>query len=121
MVRRTPIVVATDAAGAGTALSPWPVSGLVVEVRLPDAGSTLTVGGSADFTVTRVGDGGTVLAVTSQAAPFEFYPRKTGHTTAGGSVGADALIPVDDYLQAVVAQGAASASGTLYIHTREDR
>lgn len=124
MIRREPIVVTTDAAGAGTALSIGVISGEVVEVRLPAAGAALTTGGSADFTLTRLHDGGTILAVTNQSAPWQFNPRAAAHSNAGGTtaygtgVGPvyDGGIPCDDHIRLVVAQGALSQAGTVYVY-----
>lgn len=123
-VQRIPLSITTDAAGAGTATTPAPVNGWVLEVRMANAGTSLTVGGSADFTVTRLVDGGTIWAESNVSAPFVRSPRPAQHTTAGGTTSyATGIgpvldprgVPVDDYAQIVVAQGALSASGTVYL------
>ena len=129
-VSASPITL-TQAAGAsaGTATFAVPICGEILEVRLPNAGSTLA-DGSADFTLTRVYDGSTVLNVSNQTAPFEFFPRRTVDTTAGATAaysigGSDVLdtgggIPIDGYLQVVWAQAStAVASVTMYVHVRE--
>lgn len=122
------IPITTDAAGAGTALSVRPLAGEIVEIRLPLAGTALTTGGSADFTFTRNRDGGTVLAVTDQVAPFQFQPRPAVHSVTGGTtayavgvgpVTSPAGVPINDHLKVVIAQGALSKAGTIFVHVRE--
>lgn len=121
MIRCEQIVVTTDAAGAGTALSRTPLSGLVREIRMPTAGTQLTDGGSADFTFTRLTDGGTVMVLTNQQAPFTVAPAQPYHTLAGAVAGTATLpgVPIDDHLRVVVAQAAASKSGTIFVHVAE--
>lgn len=119
MTRCEQIVVTTDASGAGTALSARPLSGLIREIRMPNAGTAMTVGGSADFTFTRLADGGTILTLTNQNAPFQIAPSQAYSAMAGGAVAGTASvpgIPIDDHLKVVVAQGALSKSGTIYVH-----
>ena len=123
-------ITLTQAAGAsaGTATFAVPISGEVLEVRMPAAGSTLA-GGSADFTLTRVYDGSTVLNVSNQTAPFEFFPRRSPHSPTGGTAAYGAGlavydtgggIPIDGYLQVVWAQAStAVAAPTMYVHVRE--
>ena len=120
IVSSFPIVLTPDAAGAGTALSARPISGYILEIRAPNAASQLTAGGSADFTITRNADGGTVLSVSNQSAPFSFQPRQVLHTAVGGTATGPAYldrgVPIDDHLRIVVAQGALSTSGTVFVH-----
>lgn len=127
-MRRIQLAVTTDAAGAGTATTVEPLSGYVSEIRVPLAGTALTAGGTADFTFTRGKDGGTVLAVSNQLAPWQFQPRPAAHTTSGGttaySLGVGPVldsigVPIDDYLTVTVAQAAVSQSGTIFIHVLE--
>lgn len=123
-VTKVEVVLSTNATGGGTAQSGAPVSGHVAEVRL--ASSALLAGGTADLTVTRLHDGGTILKLTNaSAAPFQYQPRPAQHTTSGGTTeyaGAvgpvlDPLgVPCDDFLKVVIAQGAQSAAGTLVFH-----
>ena len=104
--------VTTDSAGAGTATTAYPLNGHVEEVRY---GGTL-LAGTATFTLTRVGDGGTILAYTATAAPWSRAPLQPVHAAvAGGALvaatGGSALagpIPVDGYVQLVV-----SAAGSV--------
>ncbi|MCR4340777.1 MAG: hypothetical protein NUW01_12925 [Gemmatimonadaceae bacterium] len=115
------IVVTTGATGAGTASSGEPWSGFVVEVR--NGGTILDSGGSADYTITRKDDGGTILALTNVAAsPWQYQPRPATHTVTGGTTNYAAAVgpvlspqgvPVDGYVQVVIAQGGTSVSGTL--------
>jgi hypothetical protein len=121
VIRKETLVVTADAAGAGTAVSVAPIVGEILSVRL--AGTAL--GGTADFTLTRDGDGGTVLVVTNGAGPWQYQPREAAHSTAGGttsySLGSGALtegVPSADYLRLVVVQAAANAGGTVHIHYR---
>lgn len=128
-VNAYPITLA-QAAGesAGTVTYAVPISGEVLEVRLPAAGSALA-DGSADFTLTRAYDGSTVLNVSNQTAPFEFYPRRSPHSVSGGTTAyatglgvydTGAGIPIDGYLQVVWAQAStAVASVTMWVHVRE--
>lgn len=114
-----PLVITTDTAGAGTVTSPGPLSGYVLGIRAPNAASQLTTGGSADFTFTIPTTGATVFVASNQSAPFEYQPRPVLHTTSGGTATQPAYLdrgyPIDDYLKCVVAQGALSTSGTLYV------
>lgn len=123
-ITRIAIPVTVDAAGAGTATA-GPVCGRVVEVRMPNAGTALTDGGTADFTLVRATDGGTILTVSNASAPFEYHPAQAVHSTSAGTsayntgvgpVYVTAGVPVDDYITLTVAQAAASASGTVYVH-----
>lgn len=118
MIRCEQIVVTTDAAGAGTALSERPLSGVIREIRMATAGTVLTAGGSADFTFTRLTDGGTVMVLTNQQAPFTVAPSQPYHSLAGAVAGTASVpgVPIDDHLRVVVAQGALSKSGTIYVH-----
>ncbi len=124
-VNRQEIAVTVDAAGAGTVLSSRPISGKIVEVRMDDAGTALTgTGGTADFTLTRNRDGGTILSAANQSAPWQYQPRAAAHSTSAGTT-AYALgvgpvygdgIPCDDHIKLLVASGQPSASGTVFVH-----
>jgi len=114
------LVISTNAWGGGTALSVLPLSGYILEIRAPNAASQLTAGGTGDFAFTRLSDGGTVLDVTNQAAPFQYQPRPVLNTTAGGTAALPAYlnegVPIDDHLRLTVAQAAVSTSGTVFVH-----
>lgn len=120
---RDTIVITAGASGAGTAYSSRPIAGDIISVRL--AGTAL--GGTADFTLTREGDGGTVLVVTNGQGPWQYQPRDAVHSTSGGTTAYNLgtgpvftdYIPSADYLKLTVAQAAASAAGTVFIHYRE--
>ena len=122
-ISKVELVLTTDAAGAGTVTSTTPWSGYVVEVRMNNAGTALS-SGTADWTLTRVRDGGTILALTNQAAPFQVFPARRLTNEAGGTTAyatgvgpvVQAGVPVDDYVQLTVAQATVSASGTVYVH-----
>lgn len=121
-IRRAEISVTTDASGAGTASS-RPISGLLREVRL--GGTALNNGGSADFTITRDGDGGTVLAVTNLDGAWSRSPRQLIHSSTGGTLDTGGLtsaitaqvgeIPIEGSVRVVVAQGAPSKTDTVYV------
>jgi hypothetical protein len=128
-IERIAIPISTNTAAAGTAQSAIPVEGRVLEWVC--SGSTGTAlfgpGATATFTVTRNGDGGTILAATAVSAPFRYAPRRllvteTGGTTflVAGSATSGVLdtdgIPSADYLTAVITQGGTSASGTVYMY-----
>lgn len=123
-VSREQFIVTVDSAGAGTVTSSV-VSGVVLEVRSQSTG--LLTGGSADITLTRVEDGGTVIAITNQsAAPFSYYPRPGANSVTAGTtsyaVGIGPVpaegVPVDGELKLVVAQAAPSTSGTVNVYYR---
>jgi hypothetical protein len=108
----------------GTATTAYPLTGEIVSIRMGNAGSAVTAGGSADFTFTRLSDGGTVLAVTNVSAPWQYQPREPAHTTTGGTTAYSSGVgpvltdgvPIADYLVCTIAQGGPSASGTVYIY-----
>src|SRR3990167_3264046 len=121
-INQFPMVVTSDAAGAGTVTSSQILCGYVVEVRLPNVGSQLA-SSTADWTFTRQRDGGTILALSNQDAPFQVFPARR-LTTEGGGTTAYALgigpvvqagVPIDDYLVLTVAQADVSQSGTVYV------
>ncbi len=115
------IQVTTGTTAKGTATYFEPICGQVEEVRIAGASTALTTGGSATLTVTRANDGGTILAVTSVAAPAQWQPRNFVHTVVGvnGTVLAQDGPPVDDNLVFVVTQGGTSVTGTVnfYVET----
>lgn len=126
MIDRTQITGTTNAWGGGTFTSPVPVVGEILEVRCP---STYwdSAGGTTDYTLTRLGDGGTILKLTNQSGPWQYQPRGTAHTLAGGTVGyaagfgpvlVDNGAPVVDYLQLAVVQGGTAVAGTVVVHFR---
>ena len=128
MIRCDRITITTGATGAGTVLSTAPISGEVLSVRLIGTGLNSS-GATADYTFTRKNDGGTILAVTNVDAPWEYHPRDAVHTTTGGTTqyglsSSNVMtggIPIDDYMQWVVASAGSAASGTAYIHYRYAR
>ena len=86
--------------------------------------------GTTDLTITRVEDGGTVLAVSNVTPPFQYQPRRAVHSDTGGTtayalgigpvVDAGAGIPIDGYLSVVWAQGTTTAgTATLWVYVRE--
>lgn len=119
------ITFTTDGAGAADVVSKRPVTGRVVEVRVPNAGTTwMGNGATADFTLTRNEDGGTVLALTNGSAPFSYHPSVGLHTTvAGTSAYATGVgpvlehgVPCDGHIRCVVAQAQFSKAGTVHVY-----
>ena len=122
-------VITTGSNATGTAISPKPVEGQILEWVCPTASGTALFGpnGTATFTVTRNTDGGTVLAATAVFAPFRYAPRRLLVTEAGGTtflVAGSATsgvvdasgIPSADYLTATITQGGTSVSGTVFMY-----
>lgn len=109
---------------AGTVVSPRPISGEILEIRLNSTNLSTSPAGSADFTLTRVDDGGTILAVSNTSPPFSYSPRQIIHTVTGGTLTQEATsaaagaqvegIPVDGHVRVVTAQ-AGTATDTLHI------
>lgn len=121
-INQFPMVVSTDAAGAGTVVSGVPLCGYIVELRLPNVGSQLA-SSTADWTFTRQRDGGTILALANTDAPFQVFPARRLVNEAGGTTAyalgigpvVQAGVPIDDYLVLAVAQADVSQSGTVYV------
>lgn len=121
-----PLVVSMDSAGAGTVTSARPVEGYIVEVNMPNGGTTITVGGTTDFTFTRSGSGdsGTLFQLLNLDAPFRKYPSRdlvnqTGGTTAytlGSSPISAPGVPTTGYLTCTVSSGRVSgAAATINV------
>ena len=125
-IERIPFAIATDATGAGSARSPYAVEGRILEWVAPVASTALTgPGATAAFTATRTLDGGTVLALAAQGAPWRYVPRalvstQAGGTTVGvaGSAGLYDLsggVPSADYVTLAVTGAGSAASGTVFM------
>lgn len=121
--------VITVTGPAGTVVSDHPVHGEVVEVRVDGQTLNTSPAGSADLTITRVADTGTILADTNISFPEQWSPRQlvnlntTGgtlsHQLVGGAVNPQVgPVYATGYLQAVIAQaGTASADVRVYYRT----
>lgn len=120
MTRRELVTVTLNAWGGGT-VDTVPLSGRVVEVRVPDSGTAWLVGGATDLTFTRVADGGTVLVLSNATAPFTYMPAPAYHTVAGVVAGTASVagVPIDDHLRLVVAQGTANGSASVFVHVHD--
>lgn len=114
----------TSATGAATVTSPY-VRGRVVSVRVPTAGTAWApAGGTADLTLTRVADGGTVLSLSNISPPIEYNPALPAHSVSGGTsayaTGVGPVygggVPVAGALSLSIAQGSASQPGTVYVY-----
>ncbi len=120
-ISRIEAVIVRDATGAGTLIS-GPVSGEVLEIRVPNAGTAWTnggtAGGTADLTITRLRDEGTICALSNLLPPVQIQPRTVVNDVTGGgsAILSQRGVPVDDHLKIVIAQGVASVSGTVFIH-----
>ena len=124
-MRCATITLKTNAAGAGTAQSTYPISGEIMCIRYPTG---LLSTGTVDYTFTRMSDGGTVLALTDKPSPWEFCPRMAASTTTGGTTAYNTGVgpvvtdqgPVcDDYLQVVVGSGAPNQTDRIYVYYEE--
>lgn len=107
-----------NASGGGTATTDAPVWGEVAEIT-GTAGTAFI--GSGTVTVTREADSATIYSGAPGTNAWAIHPYGTLHTAGGGSVGADAPIPVDGYLKVVVLGGgtaAATRSGNIDIYVR---
>ena len=117
--------------GVGSVTTTFPIVGEIIEVRGPAGGTTVFASaGTTDLTITRVNDGGTVLAVSNVTPPFQYHPRRAVHTDGGGttaySVGGQSVydtgagIPCDGYLKTAWSSGTTIAgSDTIYVYVRE--
>ena len=122
-----PVPLTTNAWGGATATAARPHAGEVLLVTMPLAGTALTAqGGTADFVITRVTDGGTIAALTNVSAPFYYQPRDPVHDTAGGTtaytvgVGPQMTegIPVFGSISVSVSTAQPSQSGTIFLRYR---
>ena len=113
MIRCEHIRITVDGTGAGTVVTP-PIIGDIVAVANPGT----ALGGTADYTLTRRNDGGTVWAAQNAPGPFQYAPVSvlhSGTTVAGTASG----VPSASHLQLVVGSATPSASGDLYLYYRQ--
>lgn len=113
MIRCEHIHITVDGSGAGTVVTP-PIVGDIVAVANPGT----ALGGTADYTLTRRNDGGTVWAAQNAPGPFQYAPVSvlhSGTTVAGTASG----VPSASHLQLVVGSATPSASGDLYLYYRQ--
>jgi hypothetical protein len=128
-IARHDLTLSANAGRGGTVISAVPLNGYVAEVRC----SGTAFGATADFTLTRLtgqasGNAGTILALTAQASPFQVAPLQPVHTRAGvalaAATGGSALhgpIPVDGYVQLVIANATiSSAEDTVSLYLTTD-
>lgn len=115
--------IGTDATRGGT-VQTRPINGRVVHIRIPKDAPVL-LGGSADITITRANDGGTVGAFTNApTSGVEYSPTIPAQSNSGGSTAYAAGFgpvpaggyPVDGHLNVVVLQGAVSGAGTAFVY-----
>lgn len=118
-MERLTVNIATDGSGDFTGYTKI-TNGLVHAVRFVD--TDLAAG--ADITVTCGASGAAIVTLTNQANTATVAPRQATHDTAGaallyaaGGTAVSDLIPVaDEAIKVVVAQGGATATGTLHIY-----
>lgn len=106
---------ASVANAQGTAQTP-PIQGDIVSIRNPGT----ALGGTCDYTFTRLNDGGTILAGVDMAGPWDFSPAAAYHVgtaVAGTAVG----VPCAGHVQLVIGSAVANATGTVHIYYRTDR
>jgi hypothetical protein len=126
-IERIPFAITTGATGSGSAVSLYAIEGRILEWVAPAAATALTgVGATAAFTATRTLDGGTVLALAAQGAPWRYVPRALVSTQAGGTtVGVEGSaglydlsggVPSADYITLAVTGAGSAASGTVYMY-----
>ena len=110
-------VSASAANAAGTFTSLRPVVGDIVQVRNPGT----SFGSTADYTLTRQFDGGTVFAGLDVAGPFQFNPTLTTSLNSGTALAGTAStpgVPCASHLTLTVGSAVASAVGTLHVYYR---
>lgn len=113
----TGTVSSSAANAAGTFLTTRPVVGEIIQVRNPGT----SWGSTADYTLTRQSDGGTVFAGLDVAGPFQFNPVVTTSLNSGTALAGTATtpgVPSASHLQLIVGSAVASGVGTLHIYYR---
>ncbi len=118
-MNRIPFSLTTDASGAGTARSPWPLTGHIHEIGY--FGTILA--GTATYLFTR-DNGGTILNYTATANPWRLIPEEPIDTVVGGSVvfgtvaggTVTSKIPVDGYCTLVVTHGGSVVADSVDIY-----
>lgn len=116
-IRHLTIPIATDGAGAATVYSPRPVAGELLAFRVTIG--TLAAG-AVDLTITDDATGFALLTISNLAASTDYYPRGAAVNPANAAITNSFVpIPLTGKVKCVVAQGGASATGTLHIWWRE--
>lgn len=120
-IERVEFPITTGTNAAGTAVSPYPIAGRILEWVCPTAKGTALFGpgATATFTAIRGGDLGTACAFTAVSAPFSRPARQLVTSTTGATaVGYDLTtgVPVADNITVVVTQGGTSTSGTVFMY-----
>lgn len=111
-------VSASAANAAGTFTTLRPILGEIIEIRNPGA----ALGATADYTLTRGNDGGTILSALDYAAPWTNRPSPTlnNGTAAAGTATSGVGIPCAGHLTMTVGSAVASTAGTFFIYYRAD-
>ena len=111
---------ATGGAGAATSTgtSAMAISGLMYAVAIkyndapPDGTTDLTVKTKGTSAPTK-----NILVISNSATDAEYLPREDYHSTAGVAAGSnDALIPVDDFVQVVIAQANDADNAEVWLY-----
>ena len=120
-MRRISLPISTDGAGDAD-VQTGGVVGLLHAVYVENG----TLAATADITITDAATGHALLTLTDVAADALYMPRGATHGTTGaaalyaaGGTGIQDRIPVSGQIRVVVAQGGASASGTLTLYIAE--
>lgn len=110
-------VSASAANAAGTFITSRPIIGEVIQIRQPGT----QWGSTADYTLTRVSDGGTVLSGLDYAGPWTNSPSPilNNGTALAGTATSGVGIPCASHLQLIVGSAVASAVGTLHVYYRQ--
>lgn len=109
-IRLQEVALTVDSAGAGTA--DFLANGEVMEVRC----NGTAYGSTADFKITRLRSGGTILNLTNAQGPWQYAPRQTTHDNTGSALTSYDTFPADEECRLTIAQSAASAAGTVFIY-----
>lgn len=115
-------VFTTGAAGSYAGTTAVALTGQVESVRL--IGTSISSGSTATFTITRLSDGGTILAASSVATPQQWQPRMFVHTNLAGANGT--VLSVDgppicgDKMVIALTQGGSAVAGTAFFYLETD-
>lgn len=109
-------VSASAANAAGTFTTVRPIMGEIIQIRNPGT----SFGSTADYTLTRDFDGGTILSAVDYAGPWTNSPSPVLNqgTALAGTATSGVGIPCCSHLRLVVGSAVASAVGTLHVYYR---
>lgn len=110
-------VSASAANAAGTFTTLRPIVGEIIQIR--NQGTSF--GSTADYTLTRQNDGGTVLSAVDYAGPWTNSPSPVlnNGTALAGTATSGVGIPCASHLTLTIGSAVASAVGTISIYYRQ--